>query len=89
MKCIQEHLSQLLQAVTPSKMLAIFLCLDALFGHFKQSANRQSPRCQSKSTLHRAYSITKVMDGCSNIMEIAPNIRSYVKLVGYLKTIHS
>ena len=26
---------------------------------------------------------------CSNIMEIVPNTRSCVKLVGYLKTVHS
>ena len=26
---------------------------------------------------------------CSNKMEVAPNIRSCVKLVGYLKTVHS
>ena len=40
MKSIQEHLHQLLQTVSPPKMLAIPLCLDALFVHFKQSANK-------------------------------------------------
>ena len=48
MKSIQEHLRQLLQTVSPSKMLAIPLCLDALFGHFKQSSNKPSQRCQSR-----------------------------------------
>ena len=61
MKSIQEHLRQLLQTVSPSKMLAVPLCLDALFGHFKQSANKPSPRCQSRSYI--ANSITKAMDG--------------------------
>ena len=39
------------------------LCLDALFGHFKQSANKPSLRCQSKSYIAPPKSITKVMDG--------------------------
>ena len=39
MKIIQEHLRQ---TISQSKMLAIPLCLDALFGHFKQSANKHS-----------------------------------------------
>ena len=49
MKNIQEHLCQLFQTVSPSKMLAIHLCLDVLFGHFKQSANKPRARCQSRS----------------------------------------
>ena len=52
MKRIQEHLRQLLQTVSPSKMLVIPLCSDALFGHFKQSWNKPSPNL-----------ITKAMDG--------------------------
>ena len=58
MKRIQKHLRQLLQTVSTSKMLGIHLCLDALFGHFKQSANKPSPTCQSKSNI-----ATKAMDG--------------------------
>ena len=52
---IQEHLRQLLQTVSPSKMLQITLCLDALFGHFYKPI----PRCQSKSY----NSITIAMGG--------------------------
>ena len=63
MKSIHEYLCQLLQTVPTSKMLQVPLCLDALFEHFKQSANKQSPRCQSKVTLHLPNSITKGMDG--------------------------
>ena len=46
MKSIQEHLRQLLQMVPTSLMLQVNLRLDALFKHFKQSANKLSPRCQ-------------------------------------------
>ena len=49
MKSIQEHLRQLLQTVPTSKMLQVPLCMDALFEHFKQSANKPSSRCLSKS----------------------------------------
>ena len=62
-KSIQEHLCQLHQTVSPSKMLAIPLCLDALFGHFKQGANKQNPRCQTKSYIAPPKLITKAMDG--------------------------
>ena len=44
-----EKLRQLLQTISPSKMLAIYLCLDVLFVHFNQSANKPSARCQLKS----------------------------------------
>ena len=40
-------------------MLQVPLCLDALFEHLKHSANKPSPRRQSKVTLHRPNSITK------------------------------
>ena len=46
---IQKHLRQLLQTVPTSKMLQVPLCLDTLCEHFKQSANKPSLRCQSKS----------------------------------------
>ena len=46
MKSIHEYLRQLIQT---SKMLQVPLCLDALFENFKQSANKPSRRCQSKS----------------------------------------
>ena len=49
MKIIQEHLRQLLQTVPTSKMLQVPLCVDAIFEHFKQSANKPSPRCKLKS----------------------------------------
>ena len=49
MKIIQEHLRQLLQTVQAPKMLQVPLWLDALFEHFKLSANKLSQRCQSKS----------------------------------------
>ena len=39
-KSIQERLRQLLKTVPTSKMLQVSLCLDALFEHFKQSANK-------------------------------------------------
>ena len=63
MKINQEHLRQLLQTVPTSKMLQVPLCLDALFEHFKQSTNKQSPRCQSKSYIAPPNSISKAMDG--------------------------
>ena len=47
---IQEHLCQLLQTVSPSKMLPITLCLDALFGDFKQSAKKKSKIASQKVT---------------------------------------
>ena len=49
MKSIQEHLRQLLQMAPTSLMLQDPLCLGALLEHFKQGANKPSPRCQSKS----------------------------------------
>ena len=49
MQNIQEYLRQLLRTGSPSQVLGISLCLDALFGQFKQSANEPNPRCQSKS----------------------------------------
>ena len=55
----KEHLRQLLQTVSPSKMLAIPLCLDALFGHFKQAQINQVQDASQKVTLHRPNSITK------------------------------
>ena len=86
----QEHLHQLLQTVSPPKMLAIPLCLDALFVHFKQSANKTSPRCQSKKlNCATQIQLLKQWVACSNMMEIGPDIRSCVKLVGCLKTVHS
>ena len=48
MKTIQEHLRQLLQNVSSSKMLPITLCLDALFGYFKQSANKPKSKMPVK-----------------------------------------
>ena len=48
MKSIQEHLRQLLQTVPTSNMLQSPLCIVALYEHSKQSANKPSPRCQSK-----------------------------------------
>ena len=61
-KSIQEHLHQLLQTVSPSKMLAISLCLDVLFRHFNQSTN-QVQDANQKVTLHRPNSISKAVDG--------------------------
>ena len=43
-------------------MLQVHLCLDALFEHFKQSANKVQDVSQ-KVTLNRPNSITKAMDG--------------------------
>ena len=60
-------------------MLAIPLCLDALFGHFKQVNQQDASQIQ----------LLKPWMACSNIMEITPNIRLCVKLVGYLKNVHS
>ena len=57
---IQEYLRRLLQTVSPSKMLPITLCLDALFGHF---AINQVQDASQKVTLHRPNSITKAIDG--------------------------
>ena len=62
-KSIQEHLRQLLQTVPTSKKLQAPLCLNALFEHFKQSANKLSLGVSQKVTLHRPNSITKAMDG--------------------------
>ena len=46
------------------------MCKDALFGYFKQSANKSSPRMQSKS-----YNAPPMQwMACSKIMEIAPNL---------------
>ena len=54
---IQKHLRQLLQTVS-SKMLPIILCLDALFEHFKQSANKPIPvknlHCTAQIQLQKA-----------------------------------
>ena len=71
---IQEHLRQLLQTVSPSKMLPITLSLDAPLGLFKLSANKPSPRCQSKKLHCTAQNqLLKRWMFCSNKMEIAPN----------------
>ena len=76
---IQEHLHQLLQAVSPSKMLQIFMCLDVLFEHFKHSSNKPSPRCQSKK-LHctTQFQLLKQWMACSNIMErkVSRNVKT-------------
>ena len=48
-KSLKGHLRQLLQTVPTSNMLQVPLRLDALFEHFNESANKPSPRCQSKS----------------------------------------
>ena len=63
MKSIQEHLRQLLQMVSTSKMLQDPLCLDALFEHFKQAQINQVQDVSQKVTLHRPNSIPKAMDG--------------------------
>ena len=63
LKSIQQHFCQLLQTVSPPKMLTIALCLDVLFGHFKQRANTPSPRCRSKSYIAPPKFNTKAMDG--------------------------
>ena len=56
--------SSLLQTVPTSKILQVPLCLDVLFEHFKQSANKPSPfDVSQKNTLHCPNSITKAMDG--------------------------
>ena len=47
---------------TISDHMPIKPCLDALFGHFKQSANKPSPRYKSKVTFHRPNSIFKAME---------------------------
>ena len=46
MKSMQEH--QLHKTVSPSKTQAIPLRLDAIFGHFKQSANKPSQGKKNK-----------------------------------------
>ena len=73
MKIIQEHLRQLLTVPTP-KMLQVPLCLDALFEHFKQSANKPSLKMSVKK-LHctALMQLLKRWMACSNIMEIAPH----------------
>ena len=63
MKSIQEHLRQLLQTVPAFKMLQVPLCLDALFEHLRQSANKPIQDVSQKVTLHLPNSITKGMDG--------------------------
>ena len=81
MKIIQEHLCKLLQTIPTSKMLqfplcldALFVCLDALFGHLSKAQIKQVQDVSQKVTLHRPYSITKATDGLFiNIMEIAPD----------------
>ena len=44
-------------------MLQLTLRIDALFEHFKQSANKLSQTCQSKSCIAPPDSLTKAMDG--------------------------
>ena len=92
MKSIQEHLCQFLQTVSPSKMLEITLCLDVLFGHFKQSANNQVQDASQKVALHCANSISKAMDGLFKYNGNSTLFHSCVtlcNLVDYLKTVHS
>ena len=69
MKSIREHLRQLLQTISPSMMLAIPLCLDALFRHFKQSAENQVQDANQTVTLHRQIQLLKRWMACS----ITPN----------------
>ena len=49
MKAVEKNKPELLQTVPTSKMLQSTLRIDALFEHFKQSANKLSQLCQSKS----------------------------------------
>ena len=63
MKSIQEHLCQLLQTDSTSKMLQVALCLDVLFEHLSKAQINQVQDVSQKITLHRPTSITKGMYG--------------------------
>ena len=62
-KVVEKNKRQFLQTVLTSKMLQLTLRIDAIFEHFKQSANKLSQTCQSKVALQRPDSLTKAMDG--------------------------
>ena len=51
-KCVRDEKYSGTSPPTPPNgsdiLLQVPLCLDALFEYFKQSAKKQSPRCQSK-----------------------------------------
>ena len=49
--------------VPKSKMQQLALRIDALFEHFKQSANKQDKYVRQKATLYCPNSLTKAMDG--------------------------
>ena len=49
MKVVEKKQRQLLQAVPKSYMLQLTMRIDVLFENFKQSANKLSQICQSKS----------------------------------------
>ena len=61
MKVVVKNERQL-QTIQTSKMLQLTLRIDALFEHFKQSANKLSQICQSKSGIALLF-LTKAMDG--------------------------
>ena len=88
MKSVQEYIRQLLQTVPTSKMLQVPLCLDALFEHFKQSANKTKSKMSVKklhcTALIQLLSITKAMDGLFKYNIIAPAL----SLWGNAKTVH-
>ena len=60
---IQEHLRQLLQTVSPSKILEIPLRLDTIYGYLNKVQINQVQGASQKVTLQCPNSITEVMDG--------------------------
>ena len=63
MKVVKKNNCQLLQTVPTSGLLQLSLSPDAIFENFKQSANKLSQMCQSKSYIACPNSLTKAVDG--------------------------
>ena len=68
-KCRERLALTSLKTVPTSKMLQLTLNIGKLLKNFKQSVNKASQICQSKSYIIHPNSLRRCID-CSNILEI-------------------